>query len=416
MDIENKNTKESNNKIRVVELFAGVGGFRLGLERTSKKFDTVWANQWEPNRVKQWAFDCYIQHFGDSKNHVNEDIAKVIDSIPEHDLLVGGFPCQDYSVARTNAKGIEGKKGVLWWNILEVIQKRYPKFVLLENVDRLIKSPAKQKGRDFGIMLRTLHDEGYDVEWRVINAAEYGHVQRRRRVFIFAYKRELASIINSGGIQEDALLNEGFFIKKFPIKGIADLKKQTKVSVVKKFFDLVEVSDNFTAIFYNSGSMKNGEIVSIEVEPKITKGMTLNDVIEKEGVDDKYYVNGSYEKFQYLKGNKKIPRVKPNGEPYVYSEGAMAFPDPMDRPARTMLTSEGSINRSTHVIEDPKTGQPRLITPLEAERINGFEDNWTNTGMPEKFRYFCMGNALVVPLIEKMGKQLLDLWKEVDTK
>lgn len=411
MDVENKNTKKSNNKIRVVELFAGVGGFRLGLERTSKKFDTVWANQWEPNRVKQWAFDCYIQHFGESENHVNEDISKVIDDVPEHDLLVGGFPCQDYSVARTNARGIEGKKGVLWWNILEVIQKRHPKFILLENVDRLIKSPSKQRGRDFGIMLRTLHDEGYDVEWRVINAAEYGHVQRRRRVFIFGYKRELADVINGDTNQEKVILKEGFFIKKFPIKGIVDLKKQTKVSVVENYADLVEVSDKFKAMFYNSGSMINGEIVSVELEPKVVKGMTLNDVIEKDGVNEKYFVNGSYDKFAYLKGNKKIPRVKPNGEPYIYSEGAMAFPDPMDRPARTMLTSEGSINRSTHVILDPKTEEPRLITPLEAERINGFDDNWTNTGMPEKFRYFCMGNALVVPLIEKMGKQILTIWK-----
>lgn len=411
MSVENKNTKKSNNKIRVVELFAGVGGFRLGLERTSKKFDTVWANQWEPNRVKQWAFDCYIQHFGESENHVNEDISKVIDDVPEHDLLVGGFPCQDYSVARTNARGIEGKKGVLWWNILEVIKKRHPKFILLENVDRLIKSPSKQRGRDFGIMLRTLHDEGYDVEWRVINAAEYGHVQRRRRVFIFGYKRELADVINGDTNQEQVILKEGFFIKKFPIEGIVDLKKQTKVSVVENYADLVEVSDKFKAMFYNSGSMINGEIVSVELEPKVVKGMTLNDVIEKDGVNEKYFVNGSYDKFAYLKGNKKIPRVKPNGEPYIYSEGAMAFPDPMDRPARTMLTSEGSINRSTHVILDPKTKEPRLITPLEAERINGFDDNWTNTGMPEKFRYFCMGNALVVPLIEKMGKQILTIWK-----
>lgn len=408
---KNKKTKKSNNKIRVVELFAGVGGFRLGLERTSKKFDTVWANQWEPNRVKQWAFDCYIQRFGESENHVNEDISKVIDDVPEHDLLVGGFPCQDYSVARTNARGIEGKKGVLWWNILEVIQKRHPKFILLENVDRLIKSPSKQRGRDFGIMLRTLHDEGYDVEWRVINAAEYGHVQRRRRVFIFAYKKELANVINGNTNQDQVILKEGFFIKKFPIKGITDLKKQTKVSVVENYADLVEVSDKFRAMFYNSGSMINGEIVSAELEPKIVKGMTLNDVIEKDGVNEKYFVNGSYDKFAYLKGNKKIPRVKPNGEPYIYSEGAMAFPDSMDRPARTMITSEGSINRSTHVILDPKTEEPRLITPLEAERINGFDDNWTNTGMPEKFRYFCMGNALVVPLIEKMGKQILTIWK-----
>ncbi len=407
------NDKKVNKEIRVVELFAGVGGFRLGFERTSNIFETIWANQWEPNRVKQWAYECYVSHFGESDNHVNEDIAKVIDDIPSHDLLVGGFPCQDYSVARTNAKGIEGKKGVLWWNILEIIQKKKPKFVLLENVDRLVKSPARQRGRDFGVMLRTLHDEGYDVEWRIINAADYGEVQRRRRVFIFAFKRNLSKAINKNGSHEQILFEEGFFVKKFPIDGVADAKKQTKVSIIDNYDDLVKVSDNFSAMFYNSGTMINGEIFTIEILPKLTKGLTLNDIVEKNGVDEKYLVKESFEKFEYLKGSKRIPRVKPNGDPYVYSEGAMAFPDSLDRPARTMLTSEGSVNRSTHVIIDPKNNKPRILTPLEAERINGFDDNWTNTGMPEKFRYFCMGNALVVPLIEKMGEQLLVIWEKI---
>lgn len=408
-----KNAKV-NNRIRVVELFAGVGGFRLGFERTSKKFETVWANQWEPGRTKQWAYDCYVKHFGESKRHINEDIATVINQVPEHDLLVGGFPCQDYSVARTNAKGIEGKKGVLWWNILEIIQEKHPSFVLLENVDRLIKSPAKQRGRDFGIMLRALDDEGYDVEWRVINAADYGLVQRRRRVFIFAYKKRLAIKINNNQNQESVLLKSGFFISKFPIRDVSIPDKNSKLSILTKYKDLVDVSDKFSANFYNAGSMINGEILTAELEPKARKGKVLNDIIEKDGVNERFYINHSYEKFEYLKGNKRIERIKPNGEPYIYSEGSMAFPDPMDRPARTMLTSEGSVNRSTHVILDPKTGKPRLLTPLETERINGFDDNWTNTGMPERFRYFCMGNALVVPLIEKMGEKLLDIWKGLE--
>lgn len=408
-----KKIKNKNN-IRVVELFAGVGGFRLGFERTSKKFQTVWANQWEPNRGKQWAFDCYEKHFGISENHVNEDIAKVIDKIPKHDLLVGGFPCQDYSVARTGARGIEGKKGVLWWNILEVIKVHHPQLILLENVDRLIKSPAKQRGRDFGIMLRALYDEGYDVEWRVINAADYGEVQRRRRVFIFAYNCNLSLVVNNKNNHKELLLKEGFFAKQFPIDMIVESKKTTEISIIESYKDLVDVSDKFSAMFYNAGAMINGNVVSYEVLPKIVSGKILNDIIEKNGVDKKYYIDKEKQKkFEYLKGNKKIPRVKPNGEKYNYSEGAMAFPDSLNKPARTMLTSEGTTNRSTHIIEDPKTGKLRKITPLEAERINGFDDDWTDTGMPHNFRYFCMGNALVVPLIEKMGKQLLNIWRNL---
>lgn len=158
----------------VCELFAGVGGFRVGLEKSSADWRTVWANQWEPGKKKQHAFDCYVSHFGESENYVNEDINNIDkNTIPEHNLLVGGFPCQDYSVARTGAEGINGKKGNLWWQIRETLQIKRPKFVLLENVDRLLKSPAKQKGRDFGIMLACFNDLGYSVEWRVINAADY---------------------------------------------------------------------------------------------------------------------------------------------------------------------------------------------------------------------------------------------------
>ncbi len=181
-----KEENVSNKKIRVVELFAGVGGFRVGFERSSSIFDTVWANQWEPGQKGQWAYKCYVKNFGNPEKCSNEDIATVIEEAPEHDLLCGGFPCQDYSVARTGARGIEGKKGVLWWSIYKIIKLRHPNYVLLENVDRLLKSPAKQRGRDFGVILRCLMGEGYFVEWRVINAAEYGYAQRRRRTFILA--------------------------------------------------------------------------------------------------------------------------------------------------------------------------------------------------------------------------------------
>ena len=111
-------------------------------------------------------------------------------------------------------------------------------------------------------------------------------------------------------------------------------------------------------------------------------------------------------KWAYLKGAKKIERVAANGHAYVFSEGPIAFPDFWRKPSRTMLTSESTLNRSTHVVTDPGTGQLRILTPVEAERLQGFDDNWTDSGMPERMRYFCMGNALVVPMITRIGKVL----------
>ena len=173
-----------------MELFAGVGGFRLGLQPAG--WSVIWSNQWEPSTKTQHASDCYVAHFG-ARGHSNEDISRILDRVersecflPEHDLLVGGFPCQDYSVARTlnQAAGLVGKKGVLWWEIYRLLSVRQPRFIFLENVDRLLKSPAYQRGRDFAVMLACLAGLGYTVEWRVVNAADYGFPQRRRRVFI----------------------------------------------------------------------------------------------------------------------------------------------------------------------------------------------------------------------------------------
>lgn len=386
----------------VCELFAGVGGFRLGLERSSKDWNTVWANQWEPGKKVQHAYDCYCSHFGKNQNHVNEDISAIDNStIPDHNLLVGGFPCQDYSVARTGAKGINGVKGVLWWEIRDILEEKQPKFVLLENVDRLLKSPTNQRGRDFGVMLACFNDLGYSVEWRVVNAAEYGFAQRRRRTFIFAYKNNSTY---AQQLSKNSTLNiinsAGFFAKTFPIEIINSIKE-----LKLEYSDIADISDNFTFEFSNSGYMNNGQINTCIVTPIYEEPINIRMIVEN-NADKKYYLGDNLDKWIYLKGAKKIDRISKTGHKYTFSEGPISFPDSLDKPARTMLTSETSLNRSTHVIEDPITKKLRFITPIEAERIQGFDDNWTGTGMPEKFRYFCMGNALVVGVVERMGKTL----------
>lgn len=317
-------------------------------------------------------------------------------------MLVGGFPCQDYSVARTGAKGMEGKKGVLWWQIRDILEAKKPKFVLLENVDRLLKSPANQRGRDFGVILACFNDLGYSVEWRVINAAEYGFSQRRRRTFIYACKKNTKYYKSLKSFSFDEIIEEeGFFAEEFPIVDKKDIT-ETRFN----YDDLIDVSNHFKMDFKNAGIMRDGKIYTAEVTPKEKEAKPLKRIIEYGGVDKRFNLGENLEKWNYLKGAKDILRKQGTEQEYHFREGAIAFPDALDKPARTMLTSEGSLNRSTHVIEDPKTKAYRILTPIETERINGFPDNWTNTGMPEKFRYFCMGNALVVGLIEKMGNKL----------
>lgn len=400
-------------KKTVVELFAGVGGFRVGLnkitdfnKKTGKAiekgdWDFVWANQWEPSTKGQDAYDCYVKRFS-SKHVSNDDIATIIKSeIPDHSLLVGGFPCQDYSVARTksNEKGIKGKKGVLFWEIAKTLEAKKTPFFLLENVDRLLKSPASQRGRDFGIMIRTLSDLGYDLEWRVINAADYGRGQRRRRVFIFGWKRDLKySKDLSEKSPSSILYNNGLFAKSFPIENIE--KNRISEDSVADYKDTVEMTNKYAFNFENTGVAINGDIFTIKTEPIKTNPIPLKDNLEK-GLHLKDFIipQDKLKKFEYLRGGKKVKRKKPNGEVYYYTEGSMSAHDSIDLPSRTMLTSERSTNRSTHIILDPDLKKMRYITPVEAERLQDFPDNWTNTGMSNPRRYFMMGNALVTGLV-----------------
>lgn len=416
-------------KKTVIELFAGVGGFRVGLNNITSidkngraiengPFTFVWANQWEPSTKSQHAFDCYNIRFPSATENSNVDISKVDKkSIPDHTLLCGGFPCQDYSVAHSlsSSHGIEGKKGVLWWQINDILTAKKPAFVLLENVDRLVKSPARQRGRDFGIMLRCLSEQGYAMEWRIINAAEYGHPQRRRRIYIFAYHKSTKYYKTMKKSSPAEIISKtGVFAKEFPVEEV-NAKAIKEFDFVKDYKDLVEVSDKFHAAFENAGYMIGDKVYTVKTKAIETAPITLGEIAESNGVDAHYFLSESQrKKYEYLRGSKKIPRKDKNGFEYMYSEGAMSPYDELSLPARTMLTSEGTTNRSTHIIKDPKIGKLRILTPVECERINQFPDNWTNSGMPEKRRYFMMGNALVCGIIKKIGIQINKIIEKED--
>lgn len=392
--------------MNVVELFAGVGGFRLGLEKANKElFKTVWANQWEPSKKVQHAYDCYASNFSEGIAS-NENITLVPDQTFQNleiDLLVGGFPCQDYSVARSLSKeeGLKGKKGVLFWDIKRIVENSHPKYILLENVDRLLKSPSKQRGRDFAVMLATFRDLNYIVEWRVVNAADYGYAQRRRRVFIFAYKESLDYAKKQNEISNDQVLyQDGFFAQTFPVEMEPYKNRRASVELPS---DIVEISDEFSFEFHTAGIMRKGVVHTIQTIPQQQPAITLGEILESD-VDEKYYLTEEQiAKFAYLRGPKKIERTSAEGHKYIFSEGGMSPVDDLNLPGRTMLTSEASVNRSTHVVE--VNGRKRFLTPVECERLNSFPDNWT-ANIPERMRYFTMGNALVVNLIRDMAQTI----------
>jgi DNA (cytosine-5)-methyltransferase 1 len=408
--------------IKTIELFAGVGGFRVGLEK-SKQFKVIWSNQYEPLTKIQHASDVYRARFPDT-NHSDVDIAKVIDedfnSIPDHDLLVGGFPCQDYSVARTLKKssGIQGKKGVLWWSIHAILKNKInpPKYLMLENVDRLLKSPVSQRGRDFAIMLASLSDLGYVVEWRVINAADYGMPQRRKRVYIMAYKADsdIGKKIKRLKSPVDWITSKGTMQEAFPMQVNSTPSKPDRYFVIDG--DLDEITNN--TVDYTS-KVRPFDTIGIMIDRKVYtdsataeeykgKKQTLGSILEDEkDIPAEFFISkADLEKWVYLKGAKKEERTASSGHVYHYSEGPVTFPDALDRASRTIITGEGGkgASRFKHVVETP-SGRLRRLIPVELERLNMFPDNHT-VGATDAKRAFFMGNALVVGVVEKLGKSL----------
>lgn len=407
--------------VRVAELFAGVGGFRIGLETANEElgkqvYNVVWSNQWEPGTKRQHASEVYVRAFG-AAGHSNEDISKIgANEVPSVDLVVGGFPCQDYSVATTlhRAGGLAGKKGVLWWEIHRLLRDLSPRppYVFLENVDRLLKSPASQRGRDFAVMLASLSDLGYAVEWRVINAADYGMPQRRRRVFILAYlegttlhRKAVAASGSSSWIEKD-----GVFAGSFPVVSSGTMLQPTFTIEG----DLVEVTKDFNreghhSSFSGAGLMVGRRVLTTQLLPNHSgTSSALGDVlVPEEDVPDEYFINGEVAAWAFLKGAKTLVRTnKINGHSYIYSEGGIAFPDHLDRASRTIITGEGgrSPSRFKHVVLT-SSGKFRRLVPVELERLNMFPDDHT-AGVPDGRRAFLMGNALVTGVVKRVGIEL----------
>lgn len=399
----------------MTEFFAGVGGFRVGLEKADPSWKTMFFSQYEPGRKNQFAYDCYVRNFGlegiEHPELTNVDINDVDKSVlPATNLLTGGFPCQSFSVARPLylSTGMDDPaKGQLWYQLLDTLNAKHTPFGLFENVDRLLSSPHAQPGRDFGMILASLAASGYSCEWRVINAADYGFQQKRRRTYIFAYRDGTRFQKSLSALSPlDVLSTDGFFASTFPVEPIgADSMGHVDID----FHDIESVRRDFGYRFGNAGYMTGGHVYEAKAAPVKETPITLGSLLESD-VDEKFYLTDSQiEQFRKLKGAMRVQRVSKTGHEYIYSQGSCPFPDNPDAPARTVITSEGGVSRTTHTVRDPETGRIRFLTPVEGERIQGFPDGHTE-GMTDRQRMFCVGNALVVPVITRIGRKIGEIF------
>jgi DNA (cytosine-5)-methyltransferase 1 len=441
---------KTSSKLKVIELFAGVGGFRLGLEGLGPKhlsstsgykkplknkipFHIKYSNQYEPLKKKQHANDIYSKRFSKIKDstHYEKDINYLLTEEKKGelkikcDLLVGGFPCQNYSVASLlrDAKGLIGEKGILWWEIERILNKlkdqdKAPDYLLLENVNKLLISPTKRPGepdnagRDFAIILSSLARLDYNVEWRMINAADYGFPQKRRRVFIFGFKRtsKISKILKDYSLEE-ILFHHGIIAKPFPCKSKKNTKELPFERVISK--DPEDYVKNYSdGRFKSAGVMINGKLFQDDVIADYNKGFkNLKSIlVSKSKVPEEFYVRDkeTIKKWEIEKGPQTKTRIPKKGKEYEWKVGRMNFPDPLDQPSRTIVTSEGSKSPSRihHIIQD-KDGDYRRLTPIELEKLNMFPEDFTRLdGVTDTMRAFLMGNALVIGVVEKIGTNL----------
>ena len=362
---------ETGRRPIAAELFAGVGGFHLALDRAG--FDVVWSNQWEPATKAQHAFECYQRHVdaGDFQLHgretrgiaagatdlglethlaTNDDIAKVLDQYkseigasknkrPVFQTIPTSTCLSVASHARTirsprpfvNRTVLSARRASCGGRIyrllrLKLLIGRPIKYLFLENVDRLIKSPTGQRGRDFAVMLASLADLGYEVEWRVINAADYGFPQKRRRVFI------IGRLERAEGSPRDQMFSSGVLARALPLRA-KDPFDWTPISLDH---DVKVVSDTFNlgtkkTPFGNAGVMRisagdrAASVWTHDVRPAyVGERATLADILEP--VDDvpaQFFVEGEdLEKWQFLKGAKSLVRIsRATGIEYTYDEG-----------------------------------------------------------------------------------------------
>jgi DNA (cytosine-5)-methyltransferase 1 len=317
------------------------------------------------------------------------------EEIPDFDLMAAGFPCQPYSDLTRGAVGLSSEKGKVFFELLRLIAAKRPKIVLLENVAALMTMPRDRPGQDFLLILAHLHSLGYAVTWQVINAAELGYPQSRERLFLLATLPEADACWSS--------LHQG-------MRG--DLGYAFTNHVMPKFtLPSVVGARSYLADWPRMGSVDHRGVVRGVCVARRPLSGRLGDVLETGVIPEHYFLTPKErERVAYLKGEKRERRLHAeSGGEYEYREGVIPFPDPLERPSRTVVRREGQVGRTSHFVRDPLSGRLRRLLPVEVERLFGFPDGFTDgIGLSDGARFRLLGNSVVVPLVHRIAVQIRD--------
>lgn len=386
---ENGSDLVNEKEIRFVDLFAGVGGFHKGLEQAnqsdrasfkeqgsneqdlqqgrnfsnnrhkklwgkhSKNFKCIWACEWD-----RYAAKVYKKRFSQTPLETKDIRLVKTNSIPKADLLCAGFPCQAFSLAGKR-KGFEEARGTLFYEICRIAKAKRVPYLLLENVKGLLSA---QEGEAFRIVLDSLDELGYVLQWQVLNSKDFGVPQNRERVFVVG------------------CLGEKRFRQVFPIKesdkGIGKYaQKETSRTITKRFSKGVgNTESRVIDVLINEDGRRFDSVSEVLAEYN-------KDRIQEFPIVSKHFGTGG--------GN--VPLVLANA---VTPDAYLARGERERIDGKAVLTSMHK-------------RRIRRYTPVECERLQGFPDNWTK-GLSDTQRYKCMGNAVTVNVVEAVGRRMLE--------
>ena len=365
--------------LTTVELFAGIGGFRIAADRIGLK--TVWANDINPISCS-----VYRERFG-SEASVEGDIEELLSEVPSHDVLTAGFPCQPFSSAGKK-EGTRDPRGTLFEKIVKVVAAKHPKFFVLENVKRLL---SMEQGSHFATVLLALSELDYFVEWRLLNAKDFGLAQNRQRIVV------TGTYCPSNGSTPDP-------------REFLRLANQHEIYGAKRaagnFSDMSSwpTLEHHGTKFPNWGVSYKGKYFCTELKgfPEQSEPVLLKDVLQP-AVPPEYDLTEA-----------TIPRLTANVTVDKFVQGVKIVSNQAGgaRMGYTIFGIDGlaptlTASTSRHYERYYIDGRYRRLTPIEYARLMGFPDTHCSSVKPYD-QYGLLGNAVPPPMVEWVLRKLLD--------
>jgi DNA (cytosine-5)-methyltransferase 1 len=360
--------------LKAVELFAGIGGFRLGMANAN--IETIWAND-----INELSCQVYESNFG-KDSLVLGDINKIpISDIPNHHLLTAGFPCQPFSPAGKKLGVRDCVRGTLFERIVEIIDKKQPKYFFLENVKRLL---TMENGYHFRVILNALSELDYFIEWRIISPISFGIPQNRDRIFIFGTK------LNSVHINYQLLQNTSVFLTQTDLTDLENIEE-----LLEK--DMMPIVEN-KGKNYNWGIAYKNKMLTLNLStlPDIKPRQKLKDILQDDSIVDPQF-DFTSDTLERIKKSKAVHRYCQGVELLYNQDGGarLGYTIFGINGIASTLTASTSRHYERYQIGD----KFRRLTNIEYARLMGFPDDWCRIARIYD-QYALFGNAIVPACVE----------------